>query len=62
MNKQIFKLWLFVRGLTVTDVARMTGITTATIHNYCKRDRFPLLFILAIRDLDNGLHNKPDFL
>ncbi len=47
-----FNVWLARNGFNRRSLAAYLGCTTETFRNYCKNDRFPKVFILALEAIE----------
>ncbi len=47
-----FDVWLARNRFTRTSLALYLGCTTETFRNYCKNERFPKVFILALEAIE----------
>ena len=52
MNKAQFKFWLADNGWTQKDLASVTEVSEKTISTYCKKNKFPKVFELALKGLE----------
>ena len=57
MTLKEFKLWLVKNDHTQKSLAKKLGISEQTISNYCKNERFPIVFALALLAISRGLNN-----
>ena len=48
MTTKQFRVWLIKNDHTQKSLAAKFGISENTIGNYCKNDRFPFVFTLAL--------------
>lgn len=51
MTKKDFKVFLIINDLDQKRIARLLGITEATIANYNRSERYPLQFQYALKGL-----------
>lgn len=51
MNVLDFKMWLLKNGYTQRSLAERLQISENTIGNYVKNERFPVVFVLALKGL-----------
>ena len=58
MSLKEFKLWLIKNDHTQKSLAKRLGISEQTISNYCKNERFPVVFKLALLAISSGLNNE----
>jgi len=59
MNKRAFKIWLLQHGYTQITLGEKLGIGQSTITTYNKNERYPIMFVWALRGLEQeGLNNE----
>ena len=51
MTKQQFKIWLVTHGYTQKSLAKALEITEPTITTYNRNNRYPRIFVLALKGL-----------
>lgn len=56
MDKKQFKIWLINNNHTRASLASYLDLHINTIANYCKNDRFPKPFVMALGLIE--LNNK----
>lgn len=52
MTTKEFKIWLIENGYTVERLAKRVGKSTKTIYQYQANERFPKIFVLALKGLE----------
>lgn len=52
LTKRQFKIWLVTNGYTQKTLAEKLGITDVTISKYNRIERYPKLFIIALKALE----------
>ena len=55
MTTKQFRIWLIKNEHTQKSLAAKFGISENTIGNYCKNNRFPFVFTLALVAIERGL-------
>ena len=53
MTVKQFKIWLINNNHTQKTLAEKLGVTERTITNYVTNGRFPTVFVLALKGLEN---------
>lgn len=56
MTKKDFKVFLAANELDQKRIAKMLGITEATIVNYNNNNRYPVVFQYAIKAIESELN------
>lgn len=52
MTVKEFKIWLITNNYTQTTLAKRLGLSPNTITNYVTNERFPIVFVLALKGLE----------
>jgi len=52
LRTKAFKIWLIENEMNQKQLAARLKINAQTITGYCKNDRFPVIFSLALKGLE----------
>lgn len=54
MSTKEFKIWLINNDLNQKQLAKKIGVTSNTITNYVNADRFPTVFVWALKGIEKN--------
>jgi transcriptional regulator with XRE-family HTH domain len=52
MDRKAFKIWLISNDLNQRTLAEKLKLTDRTISTYCKNERFPDIFLYALKGIE----------